>query len=310
MLVANNEYNERVYASEATKDKKYYCPICNGEVILKSGDIKIDHFAHKNNICNDKWNYDMSEWHIKKQEYFEKQYQEVVIVHNGEKHRADILKDNMVIEFQHSPITAKELLERTQFYKNAGYNIAWVFDLTEQYENNQIFWNKYAANDNILKWKYPMKILQELELPQKHNKDSIWIQLEEISLFKDIDDDKVFKIEWSSIDDESGLPNYKNISVSKPVYMKHNMNVKEFFTNEYDEIKERLKKINIPYMTKKIGEKGFSRNSYICPKTNEFGLLKNDKLVCVGCPHLIGKYQYGSKKSNIYCAYPHIIKSD
>lgn len=81
-------------------------------MILKDGKINITHYAHRNNECADNWHYDMSEWHINKQSYFDKQFQEMVVTKNGVTHRADILKDGVVIEFQHSPITGEEFRER------------------------------------------------------------------------------------------------------------------------------------------------------------------------------------------------------
>jgi len=43
--------------------------------------------------------------------------------------RADVLceKNKTVVEFQHSPISSKEIRERTDFWVNQGYRVVWVF---------------------------------------------------------------------------------------------------------------------------------------------------------------------------------------
>lgn len=167
MLVAINDLGERVLASNATKDKKYYCPVCNEDVILKQGKTNITHFAHKSCECTDNWQYDMSEWHINMQSYFDKIYQEVVITRNGKKHRADILKDRIVVEFQHSPISSKEFMDRNKFYVSAGLKVIWVFDVTKQIDNGQLEWN--YNKDNMMKWKQPLRILWNTKKPDRKN---------------------------------------------------------------------------------------------------------------------------------------------
>lgn len=57
----------------------YHCPICKGKVVLKNGKIKVPHFAHRDSVCMDNWNYDMSEWHRAWQKIFPEENQEIVI---------------------------------------------------------------------------------------------------------------------------------------------------------------------------------------------------------------------------------------
>jgi hypothetical protein len=69
-----------------------------------------------------------------------KEYQEVVVEKNGVKHRADVkLPDGTVVEFQHSPISPIEAMERTNFYGK----VMWVFDLTKK---DKIDWTKKVGN--------------------------------------------------------------------------------------------------------------------------------------------------------------------
>lgn len=40
----------KVFAHDCTeRAKEYLCPLCKGEVVLKKGSLKVDHFAHKSN---------------------------------------------------------------------------------------------------------------------------------------------------------------------------------------------------------------------------------------------------------------------
>lgn len=137
MEFAVNKDGIRVHAFNAKKGESYKCPICKGDVILRKGDININHFAHKSNECVDNWNYDMSEWHYSMQQRFPEEQREIVVKYNGQTHRADVLKGKQIIEFQHSPITSEEIIERNNFYNSAGYSVAWVFDVQEQYDKTR-----------------------------------------------------------------------------------------------------------------------------------------------------------------------------
>ena len=91
--------------------------------------------------CTDHWHYDMSEWHRKKQSYFPIENREVVLRHKNKIHRADILINKTVIEFQHSPITAGEFMERNSFFNSLGLRIVWVFDISVAFESNNLIYS-------------------------------------------------------------------------------------------------------------------------------------------------------------------------
>jgi competence CoiA-like predicted nuclease len=117
---------EKVEASPEIKNAK--CQCCDSDLIAKCGEIKIWHFAHKTkNDCSSWWK-PMTEWHKSWQEQFPKKYREVVHKdpETGEKHIADIkTDDDVIIEFQHSPISIKEIQSRENFY---GKKMIWVLD--------------------------------------------------------------------------------------------------------------------------------------------------------------------------------------
>lgn len=138
MFIALNSNKERVAIENCSNSEKYYCPVCGERLAIRAIDSKSirTHFAHKRGtICYDDFTHDMSEWHYNWQCRFPESAREIVIEKNGIKHRADILINNTVIEFQHSPITAEEINKRNEFYLSCGYNMVWVFDADNKIKN-------------------------------------------------------------------------------------------------------------------------------------------------------------------------------
>lgn len=131
MYIALDENGNRVEIKNAEKGKDYFCPVCNTPLVIKAGEQRAKHFAHKAKTDCDTW-ADMSEWHYAWQEKFSSEYREIVLEYNGSKHRADVLAEHTVIEFQHSAISSKEFKERNQFYTGCGYRVVWVFDMREK----------------------------------------------------------------------------------------------------------------------------------------------------------------------------------
>lgn len=121
---------ERISAEDANKSNKdfYKCPCCSSDLVIKQGDFKIWHFAHKSKNDCSLWFKPMTEWHKSWQMLFPKHNREVIHICpvTGEKHIADIKTDNgVIIEFQHSSISAKEIQSRENFY---GEKMIWVLD--------------------------------------------------------------------------------------------------------------------------------------------------------------------------------------
>jgi hypothetical protein len=138
-LVDNNK-------TVAAKGLKGFCPICQEAVIPRCGLVKIPHWAHKRNTHCDKWWENETEWHRNWKNHFLEEWQEIVAIDDktGEKHIADIRTNfGMVVEFQHSYITAEERVSRESFYKN----MAWVVDGTRRKTDYMKFLNafKYKA---------------------------------------------------------------------------------------------------------------------------------------------------------------------
>lgn len=138
MFIAHDTNNNRVSIEKAENGKQYFCPICGEPLIIraqKSIAVKT-HFSHKKGSDCDDFSHDMSEWHLNWQRRFPEECREVVVDNGKEKHRADVLIKNTVIEFQHSPISAEEIARRNAFYLSCGYGMVWVFDANGQVKND------------------------------------------------------------------------------------------------------------------------------------------------------------------------------
>ncbi len=103
----------------ATPKAQGACPVCGGDVLAKCGTTNVWHWAHRAADC-DPWSEPETEWHREWKSNFPPECQEVVIGN----HRADVCVGGVVVEFQHSPISAEEIREREAFYGN----MMWVVD--------------------------------------------------------------------------------------------------------------------------------------------------------------------------------------
>lgn len=167
MFFANDSCKKRVYISDAEKGKQYFCPCCNRELIMKQGMFVASHFAHKIGECRDGWHYEpKGQWHRELQNYFDKKDQEVIVSNGGEKHIADVLIKDTVIEFQHSQISSEEFWDRNNFYIDAGYKVVWVFDLIEKSWDEAIEHWKDVNSGEVFRWKRPFSGLTLLNPPQ------------------------------------------------------------------------------------------------------------------------------------------------
>ena len=137
MYIALNKDGERIEAIEASRDQEYYCQTCKAAVRLRRGSQRAAHFSHKE-ACSDTWRYEeMSEWHRAWQESFPVENREIVLNIDNEIHRADVLINNTVIEFQHSSMTRDDFYKRSRFYINNGYRVIWLFDEIEHFQQGR-----------------------------------------------------------------------------------------------------------------------------------------------------------------------------
>lgn len=104
---------------EAEPGERAVCPICGEAVIARCGDINVWHWAHRSNTDCDPWSEGETEWHARWKQRFPVACREVAM---GE-HRADVVVNGVVIEFQRSHISPDEIARREQFY---GERMIWV----------------------------------------------------------------------------------------------------------------------------------------------------------------------------------------
>lgn len=170
MLFASDYNDNRVHIDETHSNQEYYCPYCGAPLITKKGDVRQHHFAHKqNHVCSDTWahsgpsGYDVSPWHNEWQSLFPKENQEVKLVLGDTKHRADVLIDRTVVEFQHSVMPVAAFDNRNNFYFNLGYKVVWLFDLSDLYENGQLTYRS-EADSLVFDWKNPKKAFNSYDI--------------------------------------------------------------------------------------------------------------------------------------------------
>lgn len=155
MIFALDKENKKIHIDMAVSKGDYFCPYCDKPLVVRKGEIRQHHFAHKPSFpCSDEWErngyYDMSEWHSKWQKCYPYENQEIPLQVGAVKHRADVLTGKTIIEFQHSNLSLRAFNERNNFYQSLGCKVIWVFDFVEQYCNNSIMneteqnfsWNK------------------------------------------------------------------------------------------------------------------------------------------------------------------------
>ena len=72
MFKVTDEYGKEVMIDTAQESKPYFCPICNGLLVIKAKKSKsvAAHFAHKSRVDCDTFSHDMSDWHKEWQNRF------------------------------------------------------------------------------------------------------------------------------------------------------------------------------------------------------------------------------------------------
>ena len=167
MQIAIDHNDNRIHIDDTHSNQEYYCPYCGAPLITKKGDIRQHHFAHKQNyVCEDSWershNYDISSWHNEWQALFPKVNQEVKLSLGDTKHRADVMIDRAVIEFQHSIMSQKAFDDRNNFYLNLGNKVIWLFDLSDLLED-QLFYKDTGEGLEFL-WRNPKKAFNSYDI--------------------------------------------------------------------------------------------------------------------------------------------------
>lgn len=150
ILVAKTAKQNLIYLTEELnrqdllilrKLHKFYCPDCGSSVLLKIGDIKIPHFAHKSlSVCGS--SEQESSMHLQGkillQQFFITKGVPVEIESYlpDIRQRADVfVARHTVIEYQCSPISASDIVRRSAAYSRHGLEFIWIAGSKESMEN-------------------------------------------------------------------------------------------------------------------------------------------------------------------------------
>lgn len=206
MKFAINDSGMRIKPSFS--GQKANCPLCEGTLIGKCGEIYVKHWQHHNDRNCDPWKEHETEWHRKWKAKFPDDWQEIIIENEGEKHIADIKTyDGIVIEFQNSSISTSTIRIRENFYQD----MIWVVNAKQFKDNFQI--------RSVVK-SYLRKIEQEASYELKLLQD---YHVEELKAINE-----ALKTNERETDDRSGSIKYNREKLEK---MKQILNDSVVFTD-------------------------------------------------------------------------------
>ena len=135
VLIAKNPEGKLVSAleTELNREETYYCPGCQGRVLLRQGQVMCPHFAHISLQDCQFFSENESAQHLSLKAALYKS-----LVNHGEKVRiekvlseigqiADLfVSDSLALEVQCSRLSQQRLRERTRAYQQAGYEVRWL----------------------------------------------------------------------------------------------------------------------------------------------------------------------------------------
>lgn len=130
------EGSSRLRLRELRETEKFYCRACEGQVVLKVGELMIPHFAHKKvNECQLFSEGETAAHLLGKQRlfrYFKREKIDVILEAYipAIQQRPDLLirkKGKLTaIEFQCSPISLSDMKRRTKGYIDSGLEVFWI----------------------------------------------------------------------------------------------------------------------------------------------------------------------------------------
>lgn len=108
----------RLLIDDAARQQHGFCPVCGSEMVARKGEIRTAHWAHLDKDRCDDWYESKGPWHRYWQDKFPREWQEVPLERNGEKHIADIYRPDkqIVLEAQYSALSDSDISRRENFY--------------------------------------------------------------------------------------------------------------------------------------------------------------------------------------------------
>lgn len=310
MFYAIDGFFRKIHAKDAIPGNRYQCPLCGEEMYVRGGNKTVIHFSHKKNTCIDDWIYDTSGWSIEIQNMFESDCREIVVEHNGEKHYADILKNDIVLLFANQKIRAHVFDRRTKFFMSAGYKVAWVFNVTEQAKEKLICEGHFVDPDKRLyayKWNHAPRFFKNAPIISENNKNfAIWFWTDQYTSHLE-------RVVWSD-KDQNGY-NFKQFHVhTSYIDFLNPINVNDFFkSSELQNPKHKeLNKSESKFPKKYVGEKGHKRDDYMCPRKRQPSWIQifGDRgcLYCKNCESITQRFSGGDSIFEVRCAYPDVVQ--
>lgn len=291
MRYANSSVESHICADQALRNEKYTCPVCGGDLILHKGQVITPYFAHKRNCpCLDHWAYSDSPWKAQMRALFEPECQEVVVINDAQRHRADVLLGNTVLIFAQDDITKKTFQERNIFFCNAGKDVIWIVDAREQWNMGMI--RRSHKDRTKFFWDAPYPSLAGF-LPQ---------QEKHIFLILQFTEGVMVKIEWTVPDHKLFIADFAFTPV-----INTSDGIDEIKLNQYARF-DLFKQRNMPWRKKSSSIiEAQQKEWYLCEKTGQW---HND--ACKHCPHnLINEYRSKNKVTKgglfFYCCYPRVV---
>ncbi len=141
MRYAENKNGKRIQVSNSCEEA--ICPHCGETVVGRIYKEGTDYWKHRNKKECDSWYEPTTDWHIKWQNFFPEEQQEVTLYDEKTNitHRADVCTNNgFVIEVQNSPISVDEIAQRETFYGRKG--MVWILNGENLLKKSNIVYNE------------------------------------------------------------------------------------------------------------------------------------------------------------------------
>ena len=128
MLIA---VNEGTSVRPTRTGERASCPVCDGEVVSRCGEINVWHWAHRAATGCDPWLEAESEWHAEWKSLVPETWIEVIIEKDAQRRSADIrLPNGRVVKLQSAPLSPQQIRAYESFFGN----MLWIFDVREARE--------------------------------------------------------------------------------------------------------------------------------------------------------------------------------
>ena len=303
MFVGYNGFMQPVHVDETKPGEHYQCPICCGELYIRGGEKVCRHFAHKKNTCLDSWTYETNDWHKEMQNLFPKECQEVVVKHNGEVHRADVLIGNIVIEIQHSKMSSETFRKRTAFFLEAGYRVAWIIDFTNPFSRGAMKGSIYSKQEYRYEWSNPSKLLKYAPSILDNHKFSVWFWLDKY--IPKLENVCYIKKDSMGLYDLSAFHVSKDITFSQlsiiPERLFTTQQITTWNTGVRTNTRFNSNLIVNPTIKRYVGIKGFAKQEYTCPRHRQDDWIRifgnNGCFYCKACKSVT---KYNNNNRDVY----------